>query len=63
MHNRITHKPPPTFDNVYVGIDPNTGDGLRRYILGAHELWVQFDSSIPYVRQHALMVHFVRECF
>jgi len=62
MHNRMTHKPPPTFDQVYWGCDI-AGAPVVGYVAGSHELHVRFDRSIPVARQRVLVDNLIRECF
>ena len=51
---------PPTFDELFVGMDTVTGEDIIRYALGPKVLEVRFDRCIPLARQNALMDRIVR---
>ena len=59
--NRL--KPPPTFDQMWVAVDAETGDGLWFFGEGQHALHMRFDRSIAYLQQQVMVDRFIRECF
>ena len=65
MHNRMdeTHKPTPTFDSIFIEINPVTGAGIIGYATPGHLLSVEFDKSIPYIRHNAILANLVEEFF